>query len=184
MQAGALEKSLAKLAKELAKAGEEREKGSAQQEATKAEFKALEDAAFHVLELVRTTQELLSAKGGELAAIRAEFEAKQKEVGIIRQVEVDIANELDLQRSGLREEGAALRGWAAKAKDYAKQLAEHDGEGGRGAGPGGGRGPLLSFLEGSAVLCGGSAATLPPLPSLPTHAPPARPAAQARSPRR
>lgn len=44
------------------------------------EFKQLEDAAFQVLEAVERTKAELEAKGGELAAIRADFEEKKKEV--------------------------------------------------------------------------------------------------------
>ena len=50
------------------------------------EFKQLEDAAFKVLEAVERTKGELGAKEGTLAAIRAEFEQKKKEVAIIRQV--------------------------------------------------------------------------------------------------
>ena len=80
MQAAAAEKAADKLGKEVAKARGEREALAAQQEATMQEFKALEEAAFRVLEAARETQALLGAKEGELGTIRAEFEAKQKEV--------------------------------------------------------------------------------------------------------
>lgn len=46
------------------------------------EFKQLEDAAFRVLEAVERTKAELEAKGEELAAIRADFEEKKKEVGV------------------------------------------------------------------------------------------------------
>ena len=80
VQAAAAEKAADKLGKEVAKARGEREALAAQQEATMQEFKALEEAAFRVLEAARETQALLGAKEGELGTIRAEFEAKQKEV--------------------------------------------------------------------------------------------------------
>jgi hypothetical protein len=56
VQAAAAAKALDKLRREGAKAAEEREKLAAQQEKTTAEFKALEDAAFTVLDLVQKTQ--------------------------------------------------------------------------------------------------------------------------------
>ena len=56
------------------------EKLSAHQAETMAEFKALEEAALRVLEVVSATQAQLGAKEGELAAIKAEYEQKQKEV--------------------------------------------------------------------------------------------------------
>ena len=45
------------------------------------EFKALEEAAFAVLEAVRRTEGELAAKEGQLNDIRADFESKKKEVG-------------------------------------------------------------------------------------------------------
>jgi structural maintenance of chromosome 4 len=92
-----------------------------------AEFKALEDAAFGVLEVVRSTQGVLAAKEAELEGIRGEYEARQREVSVIRQVEVDIANEADLQRTAAREEGSKLKHWAARAGELAAAIGERDG---------------------------------------------------------
>ena len=51
-----------------------------------------------------------------------------RQVGIIREVEVDITNEMEQQRTSLRDESKNLRYWAKKAEDYAKQLTERNGE--------------------------------------------------------
>ena len=93
-----------------------------------AEFKALEDAAFKVLEVVKATQEVLVAKEAELNTIRAEFEERQREVSVIRQVEVDIQNEVDVQRAGLKEEGSKLKHWTAKVGAHAKTLENRTGK--------------------------------------------------------
>eukprot|EP00887_Chlorella_sp_A99_P001225 scaffold14.g1225.t1 len=149
VQAAAAEKAAAKLRKEADKGRAEQEKLAAQQQQARragrgragalgagrrwedgpamGEFRALEDAAFAMLETVKATQEELGAKEGELVAIRADFEQKQKEVGIIRGVEVDIANEIDQQRASLREEGKNAKHWGRKAEEHARQIAERDG---------------------------------------------------------
>lgn len=127
VQATTARKQLDKLNKELNKGRTEHEKLIAQQESTMTEFKALEDAAFKVLEVVRTTQEVLTAKEGELNAIRTEFEARQKEVSIVRQVEADITNEIDLQRTAKKEETAKLKHWTVKATQLGETIAERDG---------------------------------------------------------
>ena len=121
-------KQVEKLRKEVAKAATEREKLAAQQETAMVEFKALEDAAFKVLEVLRATQETLVSKEAELSTIRTEFEERQREVSVIRQVEVDIANEVDVQKTALKEESSKLKQWAAKVEGYAKSLQERTGK--------------------------------------------------------
>lgn len=124
VQSAAAAKQAEKLAKEVAKAQAELTKLAAQLESTMAEFKSLEDAAFKVLEVVKATQEVLAAKEAELATIRAEFEERQRQVSVVRQVEVDIANELDVQKAALREESSKLKHWVAKAAAHAAALQE------------------------------------------------------------
>ena len=115
VQASSAAKQVEKLRKEVAKATTEKEKLTAAQETAMAEFKALEDAAFRVLEVVKATQDVLAAKETELNAIRAEFEERQREVSVIRQVEVDISNEIDIQKNALREETSKVKSWSSKA---------------------------------------------------------------------
>lgn len=50
------------------------------------------------------------------------------QVGIIRQVEVDLDAKLEQQRSALKSESNTLRQWRKKAEEYAAQVAERDGE--------------------------------------------------------
>ncbi|KAL4452508.1 hypothetical protein ABPG75_008170 [Micractinium tetrahymenae] len=127
VQAGAARKQLDKLQKEAAKGEAERQRLTEQQQAAMQEFKQLEDAAFRVLEAVERTKAELEAKGGELAAIRADFEEKKKEVSIIRTNEVDIENKLDDFKASHKEERGKLKIWAGKAAEAAKQIEEHDG---------------------------------------------------------
>lgn len=49
------------------------------------------------------------------------------QVAIIRQVEVDIANEIELQRASHKEERGKLKLWSGKAKEAAAAIKEHDG---------------------------------------------------------
>ncbi|GAB4818756.1 hypothetical protein N2152v2_005802 [Parachlorella kessleri] len=128
VQAANTQKQLEKLRKELDKGEKEKTKLAAQQETTMKEFKGLEDAALKVLEAVRDTQQLLADKEEELNAIRAEFEQKQKEVGIIRQAEVEFDNLLDQQRAKLKGQAADLRQWKKEAEKRAKEIEELDGE--------------------------------------------------------
>ncbi|PSC72157.1 structural maintenance of chromosomes 4 [Micractinium conductrix] len=127
VQAASAQKQLDKLHKEVAKADAEREKLAAQQQASMQEFKALEEAAFAVLEAVRRTEGELAAKEGQLNDIRADFESKKKEVATIRQVEVDIQDELDKQKSAHKEERSKVRYWGGKAAEAAKAIEERDG---------------------------------------------------------
>lgn len=128
VQAAAAAKQVEKLRKEVAKASAESEKLASQQESSMSEFKALEDAAFKVLEIVKATQDVLVSKEAELSTIRAEFEERQREVSVIRQVEVDIANEVDVQKSALKEEGGKLKHWVAKVDGHAAALEERTGK--------------------------------------------------------
>ena len=50
------------------------------------------------------------------------------QVGIIRQVEVDIGSEIERYRTAFREESSKLKHWSAKAKEVAKQIVDKDGE--------------------------------------------------------
>lgn len=127
VQAGAARKQLDKLQREAAKGEAERQKLTEQQQAAMQEFKQLEDAAFRVLEAVERTKAELEAKGEELAAIRADFEEKKKEVSIIRGVEVDIENQLDNFKASHKEERGKLKYWAGKAAEAARQIEERDG---------------------------------------------------------
>jgi structural maintenance of chromosome 4 len=125
--ASAATKQLEKLRKDIQKSSAEKEKLQTQLETTMSDFKALEDAAFKVLEAVRITEESLKEKETDLEGIRTEFEAKQKEVGIIRSVEVDIAAEVDGQKGALKEESYNLKGWAAKSEQHCAALSERVG---------------------------------------------------------
>lgn len=117
-------KQLEKLRKDSEKSTAEHSSMTAQLESTRAEFKALEEAAFHVVDLVQMTQQTLAGKEAELLSIKEEFEAKQKEVGIIRSVEVDIAAEIDSQKSALKEETHKLTHWTEKSQEYTLTLAQ------------------------------------------------------------
>ncbi|KAI3438320.1 hypothetical protein D9Q98_000754 [Chlorella vulgaris] len=127
VQAGAATKQLEKLHKEALKGEAEREKMVAQQQASMQEFKALEDAAFRVLEAVEATKASLAAKDTQLTAIRTEFEKKKAEVAIIRQVEVDIEGQIEQQKAAHKDERSKLNLWSGKAKQCAAQIEERDG---------------------------------------------------------
>ena len=52
---------------------------------------------------------------------------KQCQVAIIRQVEVDIANEIELMRANHKEERSKAKLWGGKAREAAAAIAERDG---------------------------------------------------------
>ena len=51
-----------------------------------------------------------------------------QQVAIIRQVEVDITNEIDQQKGNHKEERSKLKLWSGKAKEVAQLLQQRDGE--------------------------------------------------------
>lgn len=128
VQASALASTIEKLRKEVAKCGEQRAQLMAAQDEKMAEFKALEDAAFKVLEVVKATQELMGRKEGELAQIRTEFEQHQRQVEELCQAEVDLGSSLETQKLAAREEGAKVKSWTAKFAKYASSIEERTGE--------------------------------------------------------
>ena len=56
------------------------------------------------------------------------------QVAIIRQVEVDINNEIDLQKGSQKEERSKLKRGSGKAKEVAQLIQQRDGEAGAGRG--------------------------------------------------
>lgn len=68
------------------------------------------------------------------------------QVSIIRQVEVDIANETELQRASHKEERGKLKLWSGKAKEAAAAIAERDGEHGEREGGALGLGRMASHV--------------------------------------
>ncbi|KAK9829009.1 hypothetical protein WJX72_003379 [[Myrmecia] bisecta] len=129
VQISASAKQAEKLGREVGKAEKERERLEADALAKEEQFKELEDAAFKVLQDVKQTEGLLAEKEEVLATIRAEFERKQKEVNIIRTVEVELENTVKDQRDKQEEEKGKLKHWRAKLKDCQKQLATGQREG-------------------------------------------------------
>eukprot|EP00958_Prasinococcus_capsulatus_P029165 scaffold7377_cov389-Prasinococcus_capsulatus_cf.AAC.13 len=67
------------------------------------EFKKLEDEAFEVMETFKRTEAVLSAKQKETAAISKEYEAKKKEVAVLRTAEVEAQGHLDECNRQLRD---------------------------------------------------------------------------------
>lgn len=128
VQASALATTIEKLCKEVAKCGEQRAQLTAAQDEKMSEFKALEDAAFRVLEVVKSTQDLMAKKECELAQIRNDFEEKQRHVQVLCQAEVDLASTLDSRKLAAREESAKVKNWTAKAAKYASAIEERTGE--------------------------------------------------------
>ncbi|KFM26520.1 Structural maintenance of chromosomes protein 4 [Auxenochlorella protothecoides] len=94
--AGAAARKLAaKLRPELERVRGEAEALRAKQEATKNEFKALDEAALEVLKGRNAAEAALAERAADLADLRAGFEAKNREVGVIRRVEQDILAEME-----------------------------------------------------------------------------------------
>ena len=54
--------------------------------------------------------------------------SRHKQVGIIRQAEVEFDNLLDQQRAKLKGQAADLRQWKKEAEKRAKEIEELDGE--------------------------------------------------------
>ena len=120
-------KQAEKLRKEMQKMESEKEKLKEQLEKTTSDFKALEDAAFKVMEIVQAKQSLLTQKEAEVTTARTSFEARQKELSVIRQVEVDISAALDAEKTMLKEETARLKHWMHKIESHAGALEARTG---------------------------------------------------------
>jgi structural maintenance of chromosome 4 len=118
------EKQVVKLLKDSKKAEQEEATLQTQHDEAVAQFKALEEDAFKVVERMNATKQELETKELEVLDLRKEFEAKQKEVSIIRQVEVDIENELEQQRQGLAEEMAKKKHWEHEDAAMCSKLQE------------------------------------------------------------
>ncbi|RMZ56099.1 hypothetical protein APUTEX25_004523 [Auxenochlorella protothecoides] len=127
--AGAAARKLAaKLRPELERVRGEAEALRAKQEATKNEFKALDEAALEVLKGRNAAEAALAERAADLADLRAGFEAKNREVGVIRRVEQDILAEMEVQRVAAKDEAGKRRLWAARAAAADAEMAEKWGE--------------------------------------------------------
>jgi chromosome segregation ATPase len=121
------DRQAAKLEKDAKKAESDAAKLQAQLDDTLAQFKALEGEAFKVMERMNATQAQLTEKEAEVDELKKEFDSKQGEVSIIRQVEVDIAAELEQQRAALAEETAKLQHWTKEQTAMRARLDELTG---------------------------------------------------------
>ncbi|KAL6780915.1 SMC4 [Auxenochlorella protothecoides x Auxenochlorella symbiontica] len=127
--AGAAARKLAaKLRPELERVRGEAEALRAKQEATKNEFKALDEAALEVLKGRNAAEAALAERAADLADLRAGFEAKNREVGVIRRVEQDILAALEVQRAAAKDEAGKRRLWAGRAAAADAEMAEKWGE--------------------------------------------------------
>jgi structural maintenance of chromosome 4 len=116
------------LEKDAKKAESDAAKLEAQLDDTLTQFKALEGDAFKVMERMNATQAQLAEKEAEVEELKKEFDSKQGEVSIIRQVEVDIAAELEQQRAALAEETAKLQHWTKEQTAMCARLDELTGQ--------------------------------------------------------
>ncbi|KAI8101201.1 hypothetical protein M9435_001309 [Picochlorum sp. BPE23] len=105
------EKQIVKLQKDSKKAEEEAQSLEVQHDEVMAQFKALEEEAFKVVEQITAKEAVLQEKESKVQEIKKEFENKQKEVSVIRQVEVDILNEVEVQKTALKEESDKKTYW-------------------------------------------------------------------------
>ncbi|BDA46592.1 Structural maintenance of chromosomes protein 4 [Coccomyxa sp. Obi] len=121
-------KQLEKLAKEAAKTEADAAKAETDLEARKQEHKELDDQALDVLQAAKSTEALLAEKGESLAAIRTEFERKQKEVNIIKVAEVNISNAIKDQRDSAATEKSLQKQWMRKMSEAQKKLSQGEGE--------------------------------------------------------
>lgn len=121
------ERQAAKLEKDAKKAESDAAKLQAQLDDTLAEFKTLEGEAFKVMERMNATQAQLTEKEAEVDELKKDFDSKQGEVSIIREVEVDIAAELEQQRAALAEETAKLQHWKNEQTTMRARLEELTG---------------------------------------------------------
>jgi structural maintenance of chromosome 4 len=122
------DRQAAKLEKDAKKAESDAAKLEAQLDDTLTQFKALEGDAFKVMERMNATQAQLAEKEAEVEELKKEFDSKQGEVSIIRQVEVDIAAELEQQRAALAEETAKLQHWTKEQTAMCARLDELTGQ--------------------------------------------------------
>ncbi|EIE19557.1 RecF/RecN/SMC protein [Coccomyxa subellipsoidea C-169] len=99
-------------------------------EATKTESDAaaeLDDQALEVLQAAKATEAILAQKAESLAAIRSEFERKQKEVNIIQVAEVNISNAIKDQSDSAAAEKSMQKQWTRKLAEATKKLAQGEG---------------------------------------------------------
>ena len=123
-QIKAAEKQAEKLKKDAGKAEKEAKELTLKHEESMAEFKALEEQAFKVIEHMNERQAILQEKEKDVLQLKSEFEAKQKEISVIRQVEVDIANEIEDQKSSHKEEIEKQKHWMKEFKSLSGRLEE------------------------------------------------------------
>ena len=118
------QKQAEKLKKDATKAEEDAKMLIEKQEAAMVEFKTLEEEAFKVIEAMNAKQLVIQEKEKHVLALKSKLEEKQKEVSVIRQVEVDIANEIDVQRGTLKEESGKQKHWRQESKALFVKLQE------------------------------------------------------------
>ncbi|KAL0027544.1 hypothetical protein WJX77_009918 [Trebouxia sp. C0004] len=124
VQITAVGKQAEKLSKDCAKTQKELGQANADLEGKQQEQQEMDAAALKVLKAAEDTKQLLQQKEEVLAEIRGEFEQKSREVGIIRQVEVELDNTLRDLRDSHKEEASKLKKWRALDKDVQAKLAE------------------------------------------------------------
>lgn len=118
------QKQAEKLKKDAVKAEEDAKMLIEKQEAAMVEFKTLEEEAFKVIEAMNAKQLVIQEKERDVLVLKRKFEDKQKEVSVIRQVEVDIANEIDIQRGTLKEERGKQKHWRQESEALYVNLQE------------------------------------------------------------
>ncbi|KAK9798137.1 hypothetical protein WJX73_006477 [Symbiochloris irregularis] len=91
--------------------------------AREAEMKAMENSALKVMDRVQAREKELAAKATTLETISEEFERVQKEVGIIRQVEVDLQFAIREQQDMTKAEQDKIKGWGKRAAEARSRLA-------------------------------------------------------------
>lgn len=121
------QKQIAKLQKDAKKAEADAVKLQTQHDETMTQFKALEDEAYEIVKNMDAIQKELDEKEIEVQELKKEFDAKQKEVSVIRQVEVDIAAELDQQRASLAEESGKMKHWTSEEAAMSAKLVDLTG---------------------------------------------------------
>lgn len=129
------EKKAAKAAEAQGKKAAELEEAKAKFEATQADFKALEEEAFQVMQAYEAAKAEAEAKKGELGALTAEWEALKKEVATVRAVEVDLLSDeelldeivtLEAERDRLKAEVnmGALAAYRKKEAEFREKAAD------------------------------------------------------------
>lgn len=123
VEAGAARRAVEKAKQAEEKAAREAEDCQGKLEQTKADRKQLEEDAFKVAQAYEAAEQAASGKKKELEGVQGNYASLKKKVDLIKQVEVDISDQLEDYARVHAENEAKAKHWAAELDKLRKQHA-------------------------------------------------------------